>query len=278
MTAVRGMAEFLVSLGLLDVFLPFLIIYMFAYYSFKNTQVFGVIQDPDSPEGKQHKTKLNKIYSIIAFSIAFLFISSVERSFMLFKIVSLLTLSTVFAIFGLLVFNMTSHKYYEKIKSWKYFQLIPLCVTIIIFYFALDWYQVIPLNSIRDFMLSAAFPLMLLFAFGWMISHSFESKPTPKVIKPQTTKQATNEVLKDTLGPVAPNFKAQDKVYNDLAAPSIDPTQSPFFAYDPNMMDMGLLKESSMDEVDKILKDKKPSTQGSENIFGDSSGKYRKQN
>lgn len=250
MAVYQQLLESLVFAGLLDVFLPFLIVYIFLYTALINSQVLGEVIENDYEAKKRNKQYMKRIYMLVSFIITFIFVSVSSRSFTLIKIISLLVLSVILSMFTLMVLHLIRPETIINLRKSNYFMILPFSIVGIIFYIGLGLSQIIPLTNLISWIFNPGTFLFLIFAGGMyllMKDPVSSSKSSSKPSKP--AKSSGVRVPGDT---VEPNVKIQDlDIPNFNRSKLSDLFEDGQGYYDPILKDQGIEQFITKDEYDK---------------------------
>ena len=166
-----------------------------------------------------------------------------------------------------LVFNFSSHKYYERLRNSKLFIFIPLLIITTIFYFALDLFRIIPLNTISDFFFNSAFGILLLFIFGYLLMHD-TSQSTP-------TQTNNNDIIRESANDtITPSLRAQDKnLANSMTSPYNSPYDDDLLFYHPEKKKEGILEKISKKQHDELKKQEENKAQETSQTHGNTNGR-----
>jgi hypothetical protein len=141
-SAFRGVIEFLGTLGVYDIILPFLLVFTIVFAILEKTKILGT-----EKIGSETVTKKN-LNAIIAFAIGFLVIASTQLVQLISDVLANVVLMLVLIIsFLLLVGAFRGDKelnFFEEFSGWKKFFVILVFIGVVaIFLNAMDWLKYI---------------------------------------------------------------------------------------------------------------------------------------
>ncbi len=181
-TLLSGSVDFLASLGVYDVVLPFLLVFTLLFAFLEKTKILGleVLKDKN---GKEHTFTRKNLNSMVAFTVSFFVIASSQLVRIISEIMANVVILIVLGVSYLLatgVFHTGQEEY--KVSTWEKttFSIISLVGIIFIVLNALGWLDIFYKFLNRAWYdANIASALMVLVFVGFMVWITWT--PAPKV-------------------------------------------------------------------------------------------------
>jgi hypothetical protein len=177
---IKPAVELLVNMGLLDVILPFILVFTIIFAFLQKTLVFG--KENDKPRAN--------INAMFAFVCGFFFIISLARVNILSAILQKLTLAMVMTVMLLMLVGLLGAQSLEKYLKWIF--PIVFVVVLIIFSTSIGWFELLDGDTIRSYLFhpvvvgTAVFMLVV-----WLIARTPKGADAAKPEKKGGNKSGT---------------------------------------------------------------------------------------
>jgi hypothetical protein len=184
-TILGGTLEFLITLGVYDIILPFLLVFTLMFAFLEKTKALGLeVMNVDGKEIAYTRKNLN---AIVAFTTAFFVIASSQLVRILSEVIANVMILLVTGLCFMLAVGIT-HTGKEEFalekmgKGWKLgFWIASLIGILLILFNALGWLDIIYLFLITQITSSAVVTLLMILGFvGFMVWVTSSKKPETK--------------------------------------------------------------------------------------------------
>lgn len=169
-SVLTGAVDFIARLGVYDVILPFILVFVLIFAFLEKTKVLGL--EKVNIDGKDHLFPRRNLNSLLAFTIAFFVIASSQLVRIISEVLANVVLVVLLGFSFMLSVGLfhKGDKEFELEKTWRdRFYYIAFVAILLIFFNALGWLEIIYSVIIKSQNSSYMAALLMVISFAGLI-------------------------------------------------------------------------------------------------------------